>query len=54
MWRKHLPYKMRVDQWPTFHDQVILSYISKTIWWINVVLEKLIQWDTNIEMKLYM
>ena len=30
---------MYVGQWPTFHGPVILSYILKTTWWINVVLE---------------
>ena len=42
MWHKDLPHKMYVGQWPTFHYPVILSYILKTIWWINVVLEVLI------------
>ena len=51
---KDLPHKMYVGQWPTFHCPVILSYISKTTCWINVVLELLIQCDTNIELKLYM
>ena len=27
MWCKDLPHKMYVGQWPTFHGQVILSYI---------------------------
>ena len=31
---------------------MILSYILKIIWWINVVLAIFIQWDTNIELKL--
>ena len=52
---------MYVGQWPTFHGPVILSYILKTIWWINFLLEILIQWliqwliqcDTNVELKLY-
>ena len=52
MW-KDLPRKMYVGQWPTFHSPVILSYILKTIWWINVILEILIQCDTNIELKVY-
>ena len=42
MWHKDLPHKMYVGQWPTFHYPVILSYILKTVWWINVVLEVLI------------
>ena len=54
MWCKDLPDKMYVGQWPTFHGPVILSYILKTIWWINVVPEILIQCDTNTEQKLYM
>ena len=54
MWWKDLPHKMYVGHWPTFHGPVILSYILKTTWWINVVLEILIQSDTNIEQKLYM
>ena len=33
---------MYVGQWPTFHGLV------KTIWWINVVLEILIQCDTTL------
>ena len=45
---------MYVGQWPTFHGLVILAYILKRIWLINVVLELLIQCDTNIELKLYM
>ena len=45
---------MYVGQWPTFHGPVILYYILKTIWRINVRLEILIQCDTDIEMKLYM
>ena len=53
MWCKDLLHEMYVCQWPTFHGPVILSYILKTIWWINVVLEILIQYDTNIELKLY-
>ena len=54
MWCKDLPHKMYVGQWPTFHGPVILSYILNTAWWINVVLEILIQCGTNIELKLYM
>ena len=38
MWCKDLPVKMYVGQWSRFHGPVILSYILKTIWWINVVL----------------
>ena len=53
MWCKDFPDKMYVGQWPTFHGPVILSYILKTIWWINIVLEILIQFDTNIELKLH-
>ena len=53
MWCKDLPNKMYVGQWPTFHGPMILSYILKTTWWINVILEILIQCDTNIELKLY-
>ena len=53
-WCKDLPHKMYVGQWPTFHGPVILSYILKTTWWINVVLEIRIQCDTNIELKQYM
>ena len=53
MWCKNLPHQMHVGQWSTFHGPVILSYILKTIWWINVVLEILIQFDTNTELKLY-
>ena len=45
MWCKDLPHKMYVGQWSTFHGPVILSYILKTIWWINTVLETLIQCD---------
>ena len=26
------------SQWPIFHSPVILPYISKTIWWMSVVL----------------
>ena len=44
---KNLPHKMYVGQWPTFHGSVILSYILKTTWWINVVLEILIQCDKH-------
>ena len=51
MWCKNLPDKMYVGQWPTIHGPVILSYILNTIWWINVVLEILIQCDTNVELK---
>ena len=50
MWCKDLTHKMYVCQWSTFHGPVILSYILKTIWWINIVLEILIQCDTNIEL----
>ena len=53
MWCKDLPDKMHVGQWPTFHGPVILSSILKTIWWINVVLEILIQCNTNIDLKHY-
>ena len=53
MWFKDLPHKMNVGQWPIFHGLVILSYILKTTWWVNVLLEILIQYDTNIELKLY-
>ena len=42
-----------VGQWPTFHGPVMLSYILKTIWWINIVQEILNQCDTNIELKLH-
>ena len=45
---------MYVGQWPTFHGPMILSYILKTTWWNNVILEVLLQCDTNIELKLYM
>ena len=45
MWCKDLPDKIYVGQWPTLHGPLILSYILKTIWLINVVLELLIQWD---------
>ena len=48
MWSKGLPDKMYVGQWPTFHGPVNLSYILKTVWWINVVLEVLIQCDTKL------
>ena len=54
MWCKDLPHKMYVGKWHTFHSPVILFYILKTIWWINVVLEILIQCATNIELKIYM
>ena len=50
---QRLLHKMYVGQLPTFHGLVILSYILETIWWINVVLEILIQCDTNTELKLY-
>ena len=53
MWFRDLLDKMYVGQWTKFHGPVILFYILKTIWWINVVLEILIQCDTNIELKLY-
>ena len=50
---KDLPYYIYVSQWPIFYGPVILSCILKTIWWM-IVLEILIQCDTNIDMKLYM
>ena len=62
MWYKHWPEFMYICQWSIFHSPVILPYILKTICWtnaiigileINVVLEILIQCDTNIELKLY-
>ena len=50
---KDLPHKIYLSQWPTFHGSVILSYILKTIWWMNDVLEILILvWQENL--KLYM
>ena len=54
MWCKDLPHKMYVGQWPTFHGPVILSYILKTVWWMNVVLEILIDCDTNFDLQIYM
>ena len=39
IWCNILPHNMYVGQWATFHGPVILSYILKTTWWINVVLE---------------
>ena len=54
MWCKDLPNKMYVGQWKTFYGPVILSYILKAVWWINIILEILIQCGTNIELKLYM
>ena len=53
MWCKDLPYCIYVGQWPIFYGQVILSCIVKTIWWMNVVLEILIQCDTNIDLYVY-
>ena len=50
---KDLPHKMYVGQWPIFHGPVILSYILKTIWWLNVLLKKLIQCDTNFDLQIY-
>ena len=29
--------KINVDHWPTFHGPVILPYILKTIWCMNIV-----------------
>ena len=45
---------VHVGQWPTFHGPVILFCILKSIWWMNVVLEILIQCEANIVLKLYM
>ena len=47
---KHWPEFMYVGMLPIFHGPVILPYILKTVWWINVVLEILIQCDTNIDL----
>ena len=45
---------MYVGQWPKFHGPVILPYILKTIWWMNGVLEILIDYDTNLDLQIYM
>ena len=50
---KYLPDKMYLGVWPSFHGTAILSFILKTIWWINVVLVIFIQCDTNIELILF-
>ena len=42
-----------VGQWPLFHGLVILSCILKTIWWMNVVLEILLHYDTNLDLLIY-
>ena len=47
-WGKDLPDKMCVGQWLMFHGPVILSYILKITWWINVVLQILIQCYTTL------
>ena len=49
MWCKDLPNKIYVGQWPTFHGLVILSFILKTTWWMNVVMGILIHklWPEN-------
>ena len=47
MWCKDLPHYVFVGHWPTLHGPVILCYILKTIWWVNIVLQILIQCDTN-------
>ena len=48
MWCKDLPDKMSVGQWPTIHGPVIMSYSLKITWWINVVLQILIQCYTTL------
>ena len=53
MWCKDLPHKMYVGRWPTFHGPMILSYILKTTWWINVVLVILISVTQTLNWNYY-
>ena len=48
VWHKHWPEFMYAGQWPICHGPVILPYIVKTIWWINVIIWTLVPCDANI------
>ena len=43
-----LNWNIYVGQWPTFHGQVILPYILKTIWWTNVIIGILDPCDAKV------
>ena len=49
VWHKDLPNKIYVGQWPIFHGPVILPYICKTIWWMQIILDIMDQCDTKID-----
>ena len=47
VWHRNWPHYIHVGQWPIFHGPVILSYILKTIWWINVRLGIIVHFDSK-------
>ena len=49
VWHKGWPHKIYIGEWPIFHGPVILPYISKTIWWMKVILDIMDQCDTKID-----
>ena len=54
VWHTDWPYQVSIGQWPIFYGPAILLHILKTIWWRNVVLGIMDQYDnSNIELVKY-
>ena len=54
VWHKDWPHKIYIGQWPIFHGPAVLFNILKTIWWRNVILGKMGQCDSKIDLMKYM
>ena len=49
---QHLTSKCR-SLWPIFHGPVILSYILKTVWYMNTILWIMSQYDPMFDLKIF-
>ena len=50
VWHRDWPHRICVGQWLIFHGPVILPYIFKTIWLMNVIFGIMDQCDTKTDL----
>ena len=53
MWHKDWLHQIYLGQWPIFHGPVIWLNILETVWWRNVILGIMDQFDTKIDLMKY-
>ena len=49
VWHKLWPQNKYRSTWPIFHGLVILFNVFKIVWWVNIIVCKLDQCDTKID-----